>query len=81
MYHPKETDYSLRDDLRVSQPKVKSTTFGLNSLRYSGSVLWNNLPNDIKSCTDEKMFRKLIKLWNGPTCACGFCVLCKVHNH
>ena len=76
MYSKKENVYTLRDDNKVFQPKVKTTKFGLNSLRYSGSSIWNNMPAHLKRCIDTKHFKSLLKSWDGPACSCGFCVLC-----
>ena len=35
--------YELRDPLRLQQPKVNSTIYGLNSFKYEASRLCNNL--------------------------------------
>ena len=80
LYSIKNVPYSFRDSSRAIQDKVTTTTYGLNSLRYSGSVVWNNLPLEIKESIDFHMFKKLIKTWDGPSCKCGFCVMCKNLN-
>lgn len=76
-YEQKQSHYDLRCKSRVVQPKVKSTTYGLNSLRYQGASLWNQLPNDLKECTDVKSFKALLHKWEGPSCTCSYCILCK----
>ena len=76
LYSTKNVGYCLRDPHKVTQPDVNTTKFGLNSLSYSGSVLWNQLPVDLKNSVDVNAFKQLIKLWDGPSCRCGFCILC-----
>ena len=77
LYCKKNTGYSLRDPHKLKQPKVNTTTFGLKSLRYSGSALWNKLPVDMKDAIDIHVFKRLIKTWEGPSCSCGFCLICR----
>ena len=43
--HRKNVGYNLRGDYILSLPKPKSTTYGLNSVRYIGPKLWNSIPN------------------------------------
>ncbi len=44
----KEVTYGLRDVNLLVQPKFKTVTYGHNTIKYQGSKLWNNLPNDLK---------------------------------
>ena len=76
LYTIKNTTYGLRDGNKVVQPKVNSTKFGLNSLRYSGAALYNHLPSQLKENIDLNCFKSLLKLWDGPSCKCGICILC-----
>ena len=78
LFSAKPNSYSFRDPIKAVQPKVDSTTFGLHSLRYSGAALWNNLPNELKGTVELNTFKRLLKSWNGPSCKCGFCILCTV---
>ena len=36
--------YNLRDGSKHVLPKTKSSRFGINSLQFGGSLLWNNPP-------------------------------------
>ena len=67
---------NLRDDIRAIQPKVRTIRYGLQSLHYEGAKIWNNMPIDIKRSTSYAHFKHLIKLWSGPSCKCGACILC-----
>ncbi len=44
----KEVTYGLKDVNRLVQPKFKTVTYGHNTIKYQGSKLCNNLPNDLK---------------------------------
>ena len=79
IFSSKYISYNLRDHSKLVQPKSNTTTFGINSLRYSGASLWNNkMPADLKETIDFKHFKTLMKTWTGPSCSCGVCTLCKI---
>ena len=44
----------------LSLPKPKSTTYGLNSVRYIGPKLWNSIPNMFRNITNFKSFKRSI---------------------
>ncbi len=58
---------------RVLHPICKASTYAMNSARYYGSKLWNELDKPLKELEDVK--RKIVK-WPGPTCSCSTCKLC-----
>ena len=78
MFLTKDTGHVLRSHSSALKHKVNTHSYGLSSLRYSGSSLWNKMPAEFKQCMDECTFRTLLKSWSGPDCRCGFCVLCTV---
>ena len=78
LFTKKTLSFALSDPYKVKQPKVKTTKFGLHSLRYSGAALWNKLPSELKQTIDIKNFKSLLKTWDGPSCKCGVCTLCKI---
>ena len=45
----KPMSYDLRDGSKLVLPKTKSSRFGINSLRFRGNFLWNNLPMSVKT--------------------------------
>ncbi len=45
----KEVTYRLRDVNLLVQPKFITVSYGHNTIKYQGSKLWNNLPNDLKT--------------------------------
>ena len=39
--------------------------------------VWNGVPAEIKAAANIGVCKRLIKLWNGPSCQCNMCtVLC-----
>jgi hypothetical protein len=63
--------YSFRGQQTVEIPQVRTTNFGLHSLRYAGVTLWNELPDEIRAQTNLNQFKSLINNWNGNSCRCG----------
>ena len=63
---------------KLVQPKVNTIIFGINSFTYQGSMIWNNLPQAVKDTTCLVACKDLIAQWEGPTCKCGFCIMCNM---
>ena len=87
IYATKDIPYNLRDTSKLTQPKANTSTYGLNSLKYSGAALWNTiLPKEFKEISQSdnlkklNIFQRLIKSWSGPSCTCGVCNLCKISS-
>ena len=72
----KTSTYDFRIEKPVVLPQFKSITYGYNSFKYQGSLLWNSLPNDFKLSADLKSFKSLMNDWQGNTCMCSCCKLC-----
>ena len=56
------TKKSMKYDFRTKQfcelPPAQTQRFGTNSFKYKGSLLWNNLSDDIKTALSIDMFKK-----------------------
>ena len=48
-------------DFKLNPPQVRTTTYGLESLKYKGAVLWNSIPLSIRSATSKKQFSNKLK--------------------
>ena len=59
--------------LNLNIPKTNQVTFGINSLKSYGPKIWNALPFSIKTAENLKVFKTLIKKWNGASCSCIIC--------
>ena len=42
-------------------PRINTTTYGLHSLPYYGSKLWNSLPNTIRSLSTVAAFKSEVQ--------------------
>ncbi len=47
LFDEKDKIYNLRSTVFLKQPKCNTVTCGLNSFRYMGAKIWNDLPNKI----------------------------------
>ena len=73
-----QNGYNLRSGISLDQPRVRTEKYGIQSVRYQGARLWNQLPSEIKNAESLQFFKKQLMKWNGPQCQCGFCCLCKM---
>ena len=67
------TTYNLLDLNKLIQPLKRTTTFGIKSLAYYGTHLWNIIPHDVKGALTLNNFKTLMRKWVGPTCGCSVC--------
>ena len=58
--------YDLGDNKKLVWPCVKTTLYGLRTIRYHGGHIWNMLPVQYKDWVDVHDFRKLLLTWYGP---------------
>ena len=70
----KEINYNLRIKDLLALPKALTTSFGINSISFRGSILWNGTPDVIKSSNTVFAFMKNIKNWSGEVCHCSICI-------
>ena len=72
-FEEKPMPYNLRDGSKLVLPKTKSSRFGINSLQFRGSVLWNNLPVSLKNCQILNEFKRELKNLGKIHCTCLVC--------
>ena len=67
---------SISHNLRISNllilPKPNTVT-GQKSFSYRGSMIWNNLPDDLKSCDNPPKLKLKLKSQNVIKCSCNIC--------
>ena len=62
-------------DLIVSVPDdCLSFYYGLRTFRYEAVLIWNSLPNVIRTAESHPQFKRLMHNWNGSMCRCPTCV-------
>jgi hypothetical protein len=69
----KNSKHSFRYSNIVEIPRVKTTTYGKNSFKYTAAVLWNDLPNDFRKIANFNQFKNILLSWNGNECKCNAC--------
>lgn len=58
--------YNLRDrDNKIALPRPR-TNYLKNSFHYSGAILWNDLPSEVRLTTSLKVFKKTISTFSFP---------------
>ena len=72
-FEEKTMSYNLRHGSKLILPKTKSSRFGINSLRFRGSLLWNNLPVSLKNCQGLNEFKQELKNLGNIHCSCLVC--------
>ena len=61
----KDVKYDLRTRDLLQIPTAKSITFGIDSIKFRGSHLWNSIPDLIKRTSSAAIFKRNIRNWNG----------------
>ena len=69
----KVVKYDLRTKNLCRLPKTRTTKFGIESLSFRGSLLWNSLCDTIKALPSVAAFKRAIKHWLGDKCNCRIC--------
>ena len=72
MLNPPIKPYDFRGSPRAEQPKVNTTSCGLNSFAYQVAELWNEMSSSIKEATALLHFKSLLSSWAGPNAIVQF---------
>ena len=73
MFETRNLDYNLRSQLGFIRTRVNTCSFGLSSLKYLATKIWDLVPYEIKSVGNLNMLKKKPK-------GCH-CRLCKQNLH
>ncbi len=73
IFQEKDKIDNLCSTVSLKQPKCDTVNYGLNSFRYKGAKIWNDLPNKIKNSITLAELKNQIKKWQGPKCLCNMC--------
>ena len=58
----RKVPYNLRWGPILFIPPARSTIYGTNSVHFLGSLIWNRLPNLVKSSKSISEFKNVIKI-------------------
>ena len=72
-YKEENIPYSLRMSISFLIPNANTQKYGINSLNFRGSVLWNNLPIKLKECKSLQEFKLLLKQSGNLPCTYSAC--------
>ena len=73
IYIIKPIPYKLRPGEKLYSPKVNTILYGLNSLVFHRSLLWNNLPTSSKISQSLANFKKNLRQFGEIYCKCVVC--------
>ena len=73
IFQERNMSYNLRHGNDAQVPKVRTTSFGMETIIYLGSRLWQLLPQEIKQTNTLPIFKNRIKCWKGCECNCRLC--------
>jgi len=65
--------YNLRRGEVLCLPKANSSYYGIHGFHFRGSILWNNLPSQIKSSRTVNEFKRSLKALGNIPCLCLIC--------
>ena len=73
VFEEKNVPYNFRENNSLALPKVKTTSYGTDLIRYIGKKLWQTLPNEIKESQSLDIFKEKVKLMRNLDCSCRLC--------
>ena len=72
-FEDKVIPYNLSDSSKLVLPKAKSSSQGINSLRFGESLLWNNVSVSVKNCQSLNEFKIELKNLGNINCTYLMC--------
>ena len=61
MFTLRAVNYNLSGNYILPLPKLRTTTYGLNSFRHYSAKLWNALHEALRTCKDFNEFKRNIR--------------------
>ena len=75
IFGTKNFDYNLRSQIDFRRTRVKTSCFGLNSLKYLVRKILDIVPYGIMSAVNLNSFKKKMRNWKPKACHCRLCEL------
>ena len=73
IFGDKEVPYQLRSTSKLNLPKVRTTNYGTDTVRFMGQRAWAKLPLELKASSSLTVFRKYLKSEKSRHCNCRIC--------
>ena len=68
-----ETYYNRSETSQFRRENIKTTHYGIQSIKFIGPKIWAMVPQNIKNCKSLQEFKRLIKVWKPEACPCRMC--------
>ena len=70
IFETRNLDYIIRSQRDLIRTRVNTSCFGLSSLKYLTTKIWDIVPYEIKSVAKINLFKKKIRNWEPKGCHC-----------
>ena len=73
IFEIRNLDYNSRSKLDFTRTRVNTSSFGLSSLKYLATKIWDIVRHEIKSVRNIHLFKKKIRNWAPKGYHCRLC--------
>ena len=73
LFNASEAGYDLRNNRCWEIPRVRTNSYGTETIRYRGPQIWEMLPSCLKEIPRLTAFKNNIKKWKPMGCKCRLC--------
>ena len=73
IFPPRLIKYNLRTQTDFFRNSVNSSKYGLNSIRFFASKVWQMVPMEMKNLKSLEDFKNKIRKWEPDGCDCKLC--------
>ena len=70
----KNTRYDLRNKQLLKLPETSTSRYCTHARCFTGSLIWNMVPNKFENLDSIEDFKKRTKDWKPTTCSCKLCL-------
>ena len=75
IFEEKAMPYQLRSSGNLNLPKVKTTCYGTNAVRFMGQIIWAKLLIEVKTSVSLTVFKNILRQQNANISTVGFAKL------
>ena len=72
-FSPRLIKYSLRTQYDFLRNSVNSSKYGINSVKFFASKVWQMVPMEMKNVKSLEHFKNKIRRWAPDGCDCKLC--------
>ena len=72
-FNKNPVEYNLREGDIVYLPPARFSCYGINTLAFRGSLLWNSLPSNVKQSHNLEEFKLKLRNLGNIHCTCVVC--------